>query len=307
MAKHFLRRLAAAIPVLLGIVTVTFLVMHLLPGDPATAMLGFHVTEERAEALREELGLNDPLAVQYVRYVGDAVRLDLGRSMSKRRPVHELIIEQLPATIELAVAGMGCALIIGVVLGVLAATHRGGWLDTGSMFVSLLGVSMPSFWFGLILILVFSVQLRWVPILGIGGGLIRLILPAIALGFRSAAMIARLVRSSVLEVLRQDYIATARAKGLREGAVVYKHALRNALIPVVTLMGLQFGRLLAGSVVIENVFGREGIGTLLVGAIQVQDIPVVQGVVLVTGFAYVLVNLLVDLSYTVLDPRVRFS
>ncbi|TVQ28548.1 MAG: ABC transporter permease [Spirochaetaceae bacterium] len=307
MGRHLLRRIVASIPVLLGIVTVTFLVMHMLPGDPATAMLGFHVTEARANALREELGLNDPLPVQYVRYIGNALRLDLGRSMSKRRPVNELIAEQIPATVELAIAGMGCALLLGLVLGVVAATHRGRWLDTGAMAVSLLGVSMPSFWLGLILILVFSVQLRWVPILGVGGGLIRLILPAIALGFRSAAMIARLVRSSVLEVLRQDYVATARAKGLAERVVVYRHALRNALIPVVTVMGLQFGRLLAGSVVIENVFGREGVGTLLVQAIQVQDIPVVQGVVLVTGVAYVVVNLLVDLSYTLLDPRVRFS
>lgn len=270
-------------------------------------MLGFSATEERADALREELGLNDPLIVQYGRYLGDVLTFDLGRSMSKRRPVSDLIAEQLPATIELAIAGMGCALILGIGLGVLAATHRGTLLDTGSMMVSLLGVSMPSFWFGLLLILVFSVQLRWIPILGVGGGLIRLVLPAIALGFRSSAMIARLVRSSVLEVLRQDYVSTARAKGLRENVVIYKHTLRNALIPVVTLMGLQFGRLLAGSVVIENVFGREGIGSLLVQSIQVQDIPVVQGVVLVTGFAYVVVNLLVDLSYTLLDPRVRFS
>ncbi len=307
MGRHLIRRIVAAVPVLLGIVTVTFLVLHLLPGDPATAMLGFHATEARANVLREELGLNDPLPVQYVRYIGNTLRFDLGRSMSKRRPVHELIAEQIPATVELAIAGMGCALLLGLVLGVVAATHRGRWLDTGAMAVSLLGVSMPSFWLGLILILVFSVQLRWVPILGVGGGLVRLILPAIALGFRSAAMIARLVRSSVLEVLRQDYVATARAKGLTERVVVYRHALRNALIPVVTVMGLQFGRLLAGSVVIENVFGREGIGTLLVQAIQVQDIPVVQGVVLVTGVAYVVVNLLVDLSYTLLDPRVRFS
>ena len=207
-------------------------------------------------------------------------------------------------TVAEALGELGC---VGVFLGVVSATHHRTWVDTGGMLVALTGVSMPSFWLGLILILVFSVQLKLVPILAVGRGLVRLILPAIALGFRSAAMIARLVRSSMLEVLRQEYVSTARAKGLRESAVVYRHALKNALIPVVTLLGLQFGRLMAGSVVIENVFGREGIGSLLVEAIRVQDIPLVQGVVLVTGGIYVLVNLAVDLSYSFLDPRVRFE
>ncbi|MAG12968.1 MAG: glutathione ABC transporter permease GsiC [Spirochaetales bacterium] len=305
MIRFLAKRLAATIPVLLGVVTVVFFVLHLLPGDPAAIMLGFHVTEERVKVLREEMGLDDPLYVQYGRFISKMIRGDLGRSMSKRRPVAQLIRDQLPATVSLAVAGLGCALVLGILLGVLAATHQGRWLDTGGMIAALLGVSVPSFWLGLILILFFSVKLKLIPILGGGSGLVRLILPAIALGLRSAAMIARLVRSSLLEVLRQEYISTARAKGLSERVVIYGHGLKNALIPVVTVVGLQFGRLLAGSVVIENVFGREGIGSLLVHAIQVQDIPVVQGVVLVTGLIYILVNVLVDMSYVVLDPRVR--
>jgi peptide/nickel transport system permease protein len=305
--RYIGNRLLATIPVLLGVLTVVFFVLHLLPGDPAAMMLGFAVTEERVRVLRAELGLDDPIQVQYVRYIGGVLRGDLGRSMSKRRPVADLIRDQLPATIELALAGLGCAVVLGVFLGVVSATHHRTWVDTGGMLVALTGVSVPSFWLGLILILVFSVQLKLIPILAVGRGLVRLILPAIALGFRSAAMIARLVRSSMLEVLRQEYVSTARAKGLRESAVIYRHALKNALIPVVTLLGLQFGRLMAGSVVIENVFGREGIGSLLVEAIRVQDIPLVQGVVLVTGAIYVMVNLAVDLSYSFLDPRVRYD
>lgn len=305
MSNYLLKRLTASLPVFLGIVTLVFFIMHLLPGDPASIMLGFALTEERAEALREELGLNDPLYVQYARYIANIARGDLGRSMSKSVPVATLIRQQIPATAELAVAGLGCALAIGIVLGVISATHHQTWVDTIAMVLALSGVSIPEFWFGLLLILVFSVRLKLVPILGTGG-LGRLVLPAAALGFYSAGMVARLVRSSMLEVLNQDYVRTARAKGQREGLVLYRHALKNALIPVVTIVGLQFGRLLGGSVIIESVFGREGIGRLLIEAIMVHDIPLVQGIVLVTSLGYVTVNILVDFSYALLDPRVSY-
>lgn len=306
MHKYILKRLMASIPVFLGIITLVFFMMHLLPGDPASIMLGFALTEERAETLRKELGLNDPLYIQYGRYLGNIAQGNLGRSMSKGKPVALLIREQMPATVELAFAGLGCALAIGFFFGVISATHHGTWIDTTGMIMALAGVSVPSFWFGMILILVFSVHLKLVPIIGTGG-FGRLILPALALGFYSAGTVARLVRSSMLEVLNQDYIRTARAKGQREWLVLYSHALRNALIPVVTVVGLQFGRLLSGSVIIETVFGREGIGSLLIHAISVHDIPLVQGIVLITSISYVFVNLLVDVSYGFLDPRISYQ
>ncbi len=305
MTRYLLKRLGGALFVLIGIITLVFLIMQMLPGDPAAIMLGFSCTEERVAVLRQELGLDDPLIVQYGRYLRNLTRGDLGRSMSKSMPVSRLIAQQMPATVKLAFAGLGCAIVLGVFLGVLSAKYHGTWVDTGCMMIALTGVSIPSFWLGLLLIFTFSVTLNWVPIVGTAG-IGRLILPALALGFRSAGLVARLVRSSMLEVLSQDFIQSARAKGLRESRVLYRHALKNALIPVITVVGLQFGRLLAGSVVIESVFGREGIGRLLVDAINVHDIPLVQGVVLVTAMSYVLVNLIVDLSYTLLDPRVRY-
>jgi len=305
MLNYLLKRLTASIPVFLGIITLVFFIMHLMPGDPASIMLGFALTEERAKALREELGLNYPLYVQYGRHLANIARGDFGRSMSKSAPVATLIRQQMPATVQLAVAGLGCALAIGIILGIVSATHHQTWIDTVAMVLALSGVSMPEFWFGLLLILAFAVHLQWVPIIGTGG-LGRLILPAVALGFYSAGMVARLVRSSMLEVLNQDYVRTARAKGQRELLVLYRHALKNAMIPVVTIVGLQFGRLLAGSVIIETVFGREGIGRLLVEAILVHDIPLVQGIVLVTAVGYVIANLLVDFSYALLDPRVSY-
>ena len=306
MLNYLLKRLTASIPVFLGIITLVFFIMHLLPGDPASIMLGFALTEERAKVLREELGLNDPLYVQYGRYLANIAQGDFGRSMSKSAPVATLIRQQMPATVQLAVAGLGCALAIGIILGIVSATHHQTWVDTVAMVLALSGVSMPEFWFGLLLILTFAVHLHWVPIIGTGG-LGRLILPAIALGFYSAGMVARLVRSSMLEVLNQDYVRTARAKGQKEWLVLYRHTLKNAMIPIVTIVGLQFGRLLAGSVIIETVFGREGIGRLLVDAILVHDIPLVQGIVLVTAVGYVMANILVDFSYALLDPRVSYQ
>jgi len=306
VSRYLLKRFMGALPVFLGIVTLVFLMMQLLPGDPAAIMLGFACTEARCAVLREELGLNDPLYVQYSRYIIDLIHGDLGRSMSKSAPVSSLIRQQMPATIQLAFAGLSWALICGLVLGVLTAKYHRTWLDTSGMIIALAGVSIPSFWLGLLLIVGFSIHLKWVPIVGTGG-FARLVLPAVALGFRSVGLIARLVRSSMLEVLNQDYIKTAQAKGLSETVVLYRHALKNALIPVVTMVGMQFGRLLSGAVIIETVFGREGVGRLLVEAIQVHDIPLVQGIVLVTSISYVVVNLIVDFSYTFLDPKVTYQ
>jgi len=306
MVNYLIKRFLASLPVLWGITTLIFLMVHVLPGDPAVIMLGFAYTEERAEVLRTELGLDEPLHVQYIRYISNLSHGDMGRSMSKSVPVATLVRQLMPATVQLAVAGLGCALLMGVVLGVLSAKYHRTWIDTGGMFVALAGVSMPDFWLGLLLIIAFAVNLKLVPIVGTGG-IRRLVLPAAALGFRSAGMIARLVRSSMLDVLKQDYVCAARAKGLRESVVLYRHALKNALIPVVTMVGLQFGRLLAGAVVIETVFGREGIGRMLVDAIKLHDIPLVQGIVLITSISYVIVNLLVDLSYSLLDPRISYK
>lgn len=306
MTKYAMKRLLAGIPTLLGIATLVFLMMQLLPGDPASVMLGFSATEERANALREQLGLNDPLYTQYVRYLAGLVRGHLGRSFSTQMPVTDLILERIPATAELAMAGLLFSSVVGIVIGVTSAMHRDTWFDSGGMFVALLGVSVPGFWLALLLILTFSVRLGWLPITGTGG-IARLILPAFALGFQVTGIVTRLARSSMLEVLDQDYVRTAYAKGLKQSVVLYKHALRNAMIPVITVLGLQFGRLLGGSVIIESVFGREGIGRLLVDAILAQDIQLVQGTVMVTASVYVLVNILVDLSYAFFDPRVRYD
>jgi len=299
--------LTLAIPVLLGVSIAVFAMLRLLPGDPAQIMLSESgASAERVAALRHELGLDDPLPVQYWRFLSGALRGDLGRSIQSNRLVTDEIWAQLPSTIELTLAAMVVAIGIGIPLGLLASTHHNGPLDYGAMAVALGGVSMPSFWLGIILILFFSLRLGWLPATG-QGGLERLVLPAFTLGFGAAAIIARLVRSSVLEVLRHEYMTTARAKGLGSRGVLLRHALKNALIPVVTIIGLQFGALLAGTVVIETVFSRPGIGRMLVNAILIKDFPVVQGGILIIATTYVLANLLVDLLYAWLDPRVHYE
>ena len=281
--------------------------LHLLPGDPAQIILGEAVTSAQDLArLRRELGFDAPLHVQYARFLGRALSGDLGRSLQSRRPVLDEILAQLPSTVQLTLAGLALAVVVGVVLGVAAATHRGSWADTLCMLLALGGLALPAFWLGLMLIFFFALQLGWLPATG-QGGLARLVLPALTLGYGAAGVIARLVRSSMLEVLRIEYVTTARSKGLAERRVVYRHALRNALIPVITIVGLQFGALLGGTVVIETVFARQGIGRLLVGAILYKDFPLVQGIVLFTASAYVLVNLLVDLGYALTDPRIRYE
>jgi peptide/nickel transport system permease protein len=305
--RYVRTRLLAALPVLLGVSILVFSMLHLLPGDPAQIILGEAVTSAQDLArLRRELGFDAPLHVQYARFLGRALAGDLGRSLQSRRPVLDEILAQLPSTVQLTLAGLALAVVLGVVLGVAAATHRGSWADTLCMALALGGVSMPAFWLGLMLIFLFALQLGWLPATG-QGGVARLVLPALTLGYGAAGVIARLVRSSMLEVLRIEYVTTARAKGLAERRVVYRHALRNALIPVITIVGLQFGALLGGTVVIETVFARQGIGRLLVGAILYKDFPLVQGIVLFTASAYVVVNLLVDLGYALTDPRSRYE
>jgi peptide/nickel transport system permease protein len=297
----------AALPVMLGISVAVFLMMHLVPGDPAKMMLGELAVDESVVAnFRHQLGLDQPIAVQYWRFLRNAVRGDLGRSILENQPVARMIWQVLPSTVELTLAGLGVAVLLGGILGITAAVRHHTWVDNGSMLLALWGVSMPSFWMGLLLIFLFSLKLGWLPATGQGGWM-RLIMPAFTLGYVAAAVIARLVRSSMLEVLRQDYVRTARAKGLVERLVIYRHALKNAMIPVVTVLGLQFGALLGGTVIIETVFSRPGIGRLAVTSILSKDFQVTQGTVLMSAVFYTLVNIVVDISYAALDPRIRYD
>jgi len=301
-------RLARAIPVLFGISILVFMMLHFLPGDPVEAMLSESsgTSAEAVEEAREQLGLNDPILVQYGRFLGNALQGDFGESIQTHRPVSEMITDVLPSTLRLTLAAMVTAIVFGITLGTVAAIRQHTWLDTLSMLISLLGVSMPIFWLGLLLIYVFAIRLGWVPITGEGDGK-RLILPAFTLGLGAAAIIARLVRASLLEVMRQDYMQTARAKGLNERQTIIVHGLRNALIPVVTIVGLQFGGLIGGAVITETVFARRGIGQLAVNAIVRRDFPLVQGTVLLAAVGYLMVNILVDISYAWLDPRVKYG
>ena len=307
MTRYLAIKFSGFLFVVFGVSVLVFLMLHLVPGDPVSALVGdAPVSAAEMERLREQYGLNDPLYVQYGRFVANALQGDLGRSLRTRRPVMEEIGDQLPQTIELAVSAVIFAVILGVVLGVVAATHHQTWIDTVCTLASLLSVSMPSFWLGLMLIFTFALGLGWFPATGQGGPE-RLVLPAITLGWYAAAIITRLVRSSMLEVLRQEYVNTARAKGLRESLVIYRHALRNAMIPTVTMVGIQFGTLLGGAVIVETVFARQGLGRLIVTGILQKDFPIVQGAVLVTALVYVVANFLVDLTYAALDPRIRVS
>ena len=307
MGKYVVRRLLTSVVVLWGVATLVFMMMHMLPGDPVEVMLSRSGgSAENIASIRRQLGLDDPLPLQYVRFLSNALRGDLGRSIFSNLRVTELIATQLPATLELTAAGMVVALILGVVLGIVAALNHNTWLDTTCVVISVIGISMPIFWLGLLLILVFSVILRWLPATG-EGSFRHLILPAVVLGFASSGSIARLLRSSMLEVLRQEYVRTARAKGLRETMVIVRHALRNALIPVITMIGMQAGFLLGGAVVTETIFSRRGLGQMTINAIIWKDFPIVQGAVLVVAVLYMLINLLVDLSYGLIDPRIRYE
>ncbi len=308
LATYLARRLAHLGVVLLLVSVTVFSIMHALPGDPVQLMLSGaesgSVTPERQEQLREEMGLNDPLPVQYGRFLGGAVTGDFGTSVRLRQPVLDLILDRLGSTLALSLGGILFAVLIGVTTGVLAALKQGSWIDGFSRVLAYAGVSLPLFWLGLLLILVFSFRLAWFPPAG-SEGIRSLVLPSLSLGLVSAGVIARLTRASLREVLVEDYIRTAWAKGLPRRIVYLRHALRNALLPVVTMLGLQFGAMLAGAVVTETVFSRPGLGRLVVSAILWKDYPLVQGIVLCMAAMYVLVNLLVDLLAAWLDPRIR--
>jgi peptide/nickel transport system permease protein/oligopeptide transport system permease protein len=306
MTTYIARRLLAVIPTLLGVLLAVFLMVRLAPGDPAQLLAGEFATPETLADIRQRFGLDQPWHVQLGLYAANVVRGDLGQSVRTRKPVAYELRQYFPNTLRLTLGAMLVALLIGIPAGIIAATRPGTIFDLLAMLGALIGVSMPVFWFGLMAILIFSVQLGWFPVAGTGT-LWHLVLPAITLGTGTAAILARMTRSAMLEVLSQDYIRTARAKGLAGRVVVFKHALRNALIPVVTITGLQFGGLLEGAVITETVFAWPGIGQLLVGSILARDYPVVQGAVLLIAVAFILINLIVDLLYGAIDPRIRYD
>ena len=307
MARYVRKRLALAIPTILLASLVVFLMLFLIPGDPASIYVGEQTaTPERLAEIRRVMGLNRPLHVQYADFLWRALRGDLGRSLQTNRPVLDEILGRLPGTIALAATAMAIAVTAGLGLGLASGLRQNTHVDTLALLVALLGVSVPVFWLALLLILLFAVHLQWLPATS-SSGLRGLVLPAVSLALLSAATLARLVRASILDVLRLDYLTTARAKGLAARSVVLRHALPNAILPVITAMGLQFGALLSGAVITETIFARPGLGKLVVDSIQSKDLPTVQGVILVLAGIYVLMNLLVDLSYVLIDPRIRFE
>lgn len=313
MAAYVLKRLVSAIPTFLGAITVVFFIMRLIPGDAALLMLGDNPSQEALDALRRRLGLDRPVPVQYGAYILDVVQGDFGRSIRTNRPVMEEVLRVLPHTAALAITGTLIGTALGMALGIASGTRRNSPVDYVISVVSLTGVSMPIFTIGIILLVVFSYELRWMPAIGagdagdLGDQLWHLALPSLALGISASAIVARMTRSSVLEILHQDYVRTARAKGLQTAAVTYKHVLKNAMIPVVTVVGLNFGRLLSGTVITETLFVRPGLGRLLIDALYARDYPQVEAAIAFFALSFILVNLLVDLSYAALDPRIQYS
>jgi peptide/nickel transport system permease protein len=334
MLTYIIRRILSLIPVLIGVSIIVFMFIHLIPGDPVLAILGERAAVENVERVRKQMGLDRPIWEQYFLYIGKVVQGDFGRSIRSNTPVMDEIQAKFPATAELALWAMIFAVLIGVPAGIISAARRNSIFDTVAMFVALIGVSMPVFWLGLMLAFVFSVWLGWLPFSGrldpnialvphtgfmvldsliagnwkaLGNSLSHLILPSLALATIPLAIIARMTRSSLLEELTQDYIRTAKSKGLAERTVLFRHALKNAFLPVVTTIGLQVGALLSGAILTETIFSWPGLGRWLYGAIQSRDYPIVQGVALLITFIYVFVNLLVDISYAFLDPRIRYQ
>ncbi|MBV7334497.1 ABC transporter permease [Chloroflexi bacterium TSY] len=308
MQKFIIQRLLMLIPLLIGVSILVFLMTQLVPGDPVMMMLGEFsmATAEDIEELRETLGFNDPLYIQYWNYFTGLLQGDLGTSMRTQKPVADLIGQRLPSTFALTFTALTFAVLFGTGLGILSALNHNTWVDYSAVVIALLGVSIPGFWLALLLIFLFAVTLRWLPVLSTSG-VEGIILPALALGLWAGGTIARLVRSGMLEVVRQDYVRTARAKGLTESKVVLHHALRNALLPVVTVVGLQFGEVLAGTVIIEAVFARPGLGLMLVNAIIAKDFPLVQGIVMFVAAAYMMMNALVEIVYVWIDPRIQYT
>jgi peptide/nickel transport system permease protein len=306
MVAYILRRIFMLIPVLFGVVLVSFSLLHLVPGDPAEMLAGQEATKADVDRIRAEYGLDQPLVVQFGRFVWNAARGDLGISIQSRHPVGELLFQRLAFTLQLSVISILVASALGLLAGIISSTRQYSIFDTTSMLGALFGISMPIFWLGLLLILIFAVKLHWLPSGGTGS-LKYLILPAIALGSASAAVIARMTRASMLEVARQDFIRTARATGYTERVVIFRHALKNAMIPVLTVFGLEFGYMLGGAVLTETVFSLPGIGRLLVEGIFARDYPVVQGAMMLVATTFVLVNLLTDVAYALFDPRIRYE
>jgi ABC-type dipeptide/oligopeptide/nickel transport system permease component len=306
MIRHFLQRLLYTLPALWLILTMVFLMIHIVPGDPVLQMLGQDARVEDLAQLRHSLGLDQPLGVQYVRYFEGLARGDWGHSIRYAAPVRPIVLQRFPATLELSLAALAVCLAIAIPAGVLSARRRGSREDRATSFFTLLGLSVPNFALGPILILIFSIEIGWLPVSG-RGGISHLILPAATLGAALAAILTRMVRGSMIEELSSDYVRTARAKGITETSVLFRHAFPNALIPVITIVGLQFGSLLAGTIVTETIFSWPGIGRLAVQAISARDYPLLQGCILIIAVSYVAVNLLTDLVYAIVDPRVRLQ
>lgn len=306
MLMFIFRRILQLIPVLFGVVFVVFLIMQMVPGDPALLIAGEGASKETVNQIRHQLGLDKPFIMQYFSYIGNILQGDFGVSIRSNRPVLDEVLIRLPITIELALCSIIITVVIGMIAGIISATKQYSWTDVSIMIIALLGVSLPSFWFGLMLIFYFSVQIQIFPVSGWGTWM-HMILPALTLGASGAAIVARMTRSSMLDVIRQDYIRTARAKGVKERVVIYKHALRNALIPIITVVGLQFGALLGGTVLVESVFAINGLGRLIVDAIRMRDLPMLQGGVLIASVIFVLVNLIVDILYRYFNKRIELN
>jgi peptide/nickel transport system permease protein/oligopeptide transport system permease protein len=306
MLRYLQQRFIAALVTLFGITLIVFAILRMLPGDPARVIAGLLATEEDVARLRVQLGLDQPLIVQYANFFGDLLRGDLGTSARTAQPVIAEVMARLPATMQLAVVSMLIAALVGIPIGVIAATRRNSLLDYVLSIITLFGVSMPVYWLGLMLIVIFAVQLQMLPAAG-NENITSLILPSLTLAAFSIALIARMTRSSMLEVLHQDYVRTARAKGLRERGVIFRHALQNAFIPVITVLGLQFGTLLGGAVLTESVFGWPGIGLLMLDSIFARDYPVVQGVVFIFAALFIGLNVAVDIVYAYIDPRIHYG
>jgi ABC-type dipeptide/oligopeptide/nickel transport system permease component len=307
MSRFLLQRLALLIPTLLGVLAVTFLLLYVAPGDPVQAMVGERADPETLARLRAELRLDDPLHLQFAHYVSGVVRGDLGTSYITRRPILQDLLQRFPATLRLAGAAMLFAAVLGITIGIYGAWRPGSWPDRVSAFGAYLGVSFPVYWVGLILILVFAVNFRWLPPSGSGGGLAYLVLPALTLGMRSVAFLSRMTRAAMQEVLQSDFVRTARAKGLQETRVVLAHGFRNALLPVVTVLGLDFGSYLTGSILTETIFSWPGVGRYVLTAIDKRDLPAIQGSILFLSMVFVLVNLITDILYARVDPRVAYD
>ncbi len=306
MLKYTLKRLIGMIPTLIIVVTFVFFFIRLIPGDPARMIAGEQATLEDVEAVRENLGLNKPIYVQYFIYLNGLLHGDLGTSLRTKRPVAQEIASRYVNTMQLTLASLAWATVVGVLMGVWSGKHRGKWQDYTGMTVAVSGISVPNFWLGFLLIMLFAVKLRWLPTTGAGSWR-NLVLPAITLGTSIAAIIARFTRSSIIETRKEDYVRTARAKGLKERAVLWGHAFRNSMISVVTVVGLQFGFLLGGSVVTEQVFAFPGLGSLLIESVNYRDYPAIQSLILIFSLQFLVINLLVDILYAVLNPEIKLS